>query len=80
MSANAGLDADERACAQLAAQLACPTSWIPPHDGSGVSGDLSLAPGIQYARVIRCRVCGFEFRVTGAQARRAVKALKRTAE
>jgi hypothetical protein len=79
VSANPGLNADEKACVRLAEQLACPTSWIPPHDGSGVSGDLVLVPGIQYARVLRCQVCGFEFRVTGAQARRAVKALGGTA-
>lgn len=57
----------------LAQDIACPVPGMPEHDGTSGSGDLFVVPTVGYASLIRCRTCGFEFRVTDAQARRYAK-------
>jgi hypothetical protein len=57
----------------LAQDIACPVPGMPEHEGASGSGDLFVVPTVGYASLIRCRTCGFEFRVTDAQARRYVK-------
>jgi hypothetical protein len=65
----------------LASVLPCPTAWL--HEDLSAGGeDVFVTSGVSgggYAKKLRCRTCGFEFRVTPAMARR-IRRHKRSAK
>jgi hypothetical protein len=67
MSHRTPTEREERDLQQLAPYLSCPKNVC--------QGKVRPDPGAQYARILRCLVCGFAFRVTNAMVRRTLKGL-----